>query len=561
MARYENSTERLRQLQGIVRQGQELGLELGEVEEKVGSAIENAKAGKTRIVMLGSVSDGKTSAVAGMTGTLQDSMKIDVAESSDELTVYHTDALGRDYEIVDTPGLFGTKEKETDGRRVRCSEITRKYISEAEAVIYVCDAVLPLKDSHKDILRLVLRDFGKLPATIFVINKMDEAGTDMTDDEDYKEHAAVKRATMEERLAGTLALSEEERSALRIVCIAADPKGRGMEHWLRHMDDYERRSHIALLRQEVERLTETADASELAREASMAVVRDVLAGIGESIDAVNRRMAPPLMQCREEIADMRSDCSILRQELNSSRGTMTERLNDLKQSVMSEIRHAETADQLVQVVEEHIGMEHGKVTCYMLNRNISQIMSECAEANNTSLERKEIEFESRFTAQNDILGNSLRESQKLLRDVKSKLDVVSHAYSLFSQTFRRTVGRAAKFETKAGRWIGNASVAVGVAMELYDWYEARQRNEKVAEMKQTLRESVNEIFSGIFRTFDSDERYYATFAPAYPEMLSMINSREEELRVMQRQSDSLSDYRERLRQWMECDMEDAEVVI
>ena len=44
-------------------------------------------------------------------------------------------------------------------------------------------------------------------------------------------------------------------------------------------------------------------------------------------------------------------------------------------------------------------------------------------------------------------------------------------------------------------------------------------------------------------------------------MLRMINSREEELRVMQRQSDSLSDYRERLRQWIECDMEDAEVVI
>jgi hypothetical protein len=88
----------------------------------------------------------------------------------------------------------------------------------------------------------------------------------------------------------------------------------------------------------------------------------------------------------------------------------------------------------VQVVEEQLGMEHGKVTCYILNRNISQIMSECAEANNTSLERKEIEFESRFQAQNDMLGNSLKESQKVLRDVKSKLEVVSHAYSVFSQT-------------------------------------------------------------------------------------------------------------------------------
>lgn len=566
MAQSENNIERLRQLQSIVEQGQELGLELSDVAEKIKSAIRSARAGKTRIVMLGSFSDGKTSAVAGMLGELHDSMKIDVAESSDEITVYQLsplpagEGLGEGLQFVDTPGLFGTKEKEIDGQQIRCSEITRRYISEAEVVVYVCDAVLPLKDSHKESLRLVLRDFKKLPVTIFVINKMDEAGTDMNDEEDYQEHAAVKRETLAQRLTDTLELSDEERDALRIVCIAADPKGRGLEYWLERKDDYERRSHIGLLRAEVERLIGSTTAVQLAEGSSMAVVRDVLMDIGENIDVVNRQMATPLMRCREEIADMRSDCSILRQELNSSRGTMTDRMNDLKQRVLSEIRHAESADQLVQVVEEQLGMEHGKVTCYILNRNISQIMSECAEANNTSLERKEIEFESRFQAQNDMLGNSLKESQKVLRDVKSKLEVVSHAYSVFSQTFRTTVGHAAKFETKAGRWIGNASVALGVAMELYDWYEAKQRNEKVAELQHTLRESVNEIFSGIFKMFDSDESYYKTFAPSYPEMLKLISTREEELQQMQQQSDNLAGYRNRIRQWMEHDIEDAEIV-
>ncbi|MBR4601204.1 MAG: dynamin family protein, partial [Prevotella sp.] len=264
MAQSENNIERLRQLKSIVEQGQELGLELSDVAEKINSAIRSAQAGKTRIVMLGSFSDGKTSAVAGMLGKLHDSMKIDVAESSDEITVYHLDSLGHDYEIVDTPGLFGTKEKEIDGQQVRCSEITRKYISEAEVVVYVCDAVLPLKDSHKESLRLVLRDFKKLPVTIFVINKMDEAGTDMTDEEDYQDHAAVKRETLAQRLTDTLELSDEERSALRIICIAADPKGRGLEYWMEHKDDYERRSHIGLLRAEVEQLIGSTSAVQLA---------------------------------------------------------------------------------------------------------------------------------------------------------------------------------------------------------------------------------------------------------------------------------------------------------
>ena len=178
MAQSENNIERLRQLQSIVEQGQELGLELSDVAEKIKSAIRSARAGKTRIVMLGSFSDGKTSAVAGMLGELHDSMKIDVAESSDEITVYQLsplpagEGLGEGLQFVDTPGLFGTKEKEIDGQQIRCSEITRRYISEAEVVVYVCDAVLPLKDSHKESLRLVLRDFKKLPVTIFVINRV-----------------------------------------------------------------------------------------------------------------------------------------------------------------------------------------------------------------------------------------------------------------------------------------------------------------------------------------------------------------------------------------------------
>ena len=42
-------------------------------------------------------------------------MKIDEDESSDELTIYHIESLGNNYEVVDTPCLFGTKEKEIDG--------------------------------------------------------------------------------------------------------------------------------------------------------------------------------------------------------------------------------------------------------------------------------------------------------------------------------------------------------------------------------------------------------------------------------------------------------------
>jgi hypothetical protein len=43
-------------------------------------------------------------------------------------------------------------------------------------------------------------------------------------------------------------------------------------------------------------------------------------------------------------------------------------------------------------------------------------------------------------------------------------------------------------------------------------------------------------------------------------MLKLIATREEELQQMQQQSDNLTGYRNQLRQWMEHDIEDAEIV-
>ena len=154
--------------------------------QKINDYINDQKNGTIKIVLLGSFSDGKTTAIAGLLGKLESNMKIDEDESSDELSVYHIDALGQQFEIVDTPGLFGTKEKQIDGVNVKFSEITEKYISEAHIIIYVCNSVNTLKDSHKEIIKKVLRDYNKLESTIFVINKMDDVA-DTNDEEEYKE--------------------------------------------------------------------------------------------------------------------------------------------------------------------------------------------------------------------------------------------------------------------------------------------------------------------------------------------------------------------------------------
>ena len=147
-----NVVKKFAMLEKLVKEGVKYGLDLQDILKKVDSVKSMLEDGIVRIVLLGSFSDGKTSAIAGLLGRLEDTMKIDQDESSDELKVYRPAGLKEGFEIVDTPGLFGTKEKELDGKNIKYSDITKKYLSEAHIVIYVCDAVNPLKDSHIPII-------------------------------------------------------------------------------------------------------------------------------------------------------------------------------------------------------------------------------------------------------------------------------------------------------------------------------------------------------------------------------------------------------------------------
>ncbi len=78
-------------------------------------------------------------------------------------------------------------------------DLTRRYISEAHLIFYVVDATNPLKESHSDIVKWVLRDLNKLSSTIFVINKMDEV-TSLTDQALFDEQAAIKKANLKGKL-------------------------------------------------------------------------------------------------------------------------------------------------------------------------------------------------------------------------------------------------------------------------------------------------------------------------------------------------------------------------
>ena len=548
---------KLTELLSILELGRNMELDLSEAIDKLSRIIKQLDDEVIRIVLLGSFSDGKTSAIAGLLGRLEDSMKIDQDESSDELTIYRPQGLKQGFEIVDTPGLFGTKEKEVNGKTLKYSEITEKYISEAHMVIYVCDAVTPLKESHGEIMRLVMRKFKKLEASIFVINKMDEAGVDMLDKVDYDRMRQTKIRNLTKRLQETIDLTPQEAEKLHIACIAADPKGKGLHYWFDNMDNYMKRSHIEALQECLRSVIEKMDTDELSGNASIAVLRDILIRVAKQIAAVDEPLTNALTKSKEQINEMEGDCRILKNELNQSKQIMTTRLNDLKSSILSAVNHS-TPDTIGDVVEECLGVEGKEITCYVLNRNINQILSECCETNNYSLNSRKVEFERKFNMQETLLKDALKHGGSFLKNMNISGEMVKAGRDLFAKSFKFKPWGAINMGKNLTKWAGRLSIVLAVGIELWEWFCAHKREKKFAEMKEELKSNINDVFAKLFKSFDTDEEYYKNFAPSYTNMVNMISERKKEISHIEKKMTDLKDFKERLKNWFGNDIEDVE---
>ncbi len=138
----ERNQKNLQKLLDFIHTGEKYGIHIEEsLKEKIRNAMENVADQKLKVALVGGFSEGKTSIAAAWIERLDESMKIAHQESSDAVKIYNID---NEMELVDTPGLFGFKEKITDSGKIeRYKDITKKYISEAHLILYALQPVKP----------------------------------------------------------------------------------------------------------------------------------------------------------------------------------------------------------------------------------------------------------------------------------------------------------------------------------------------------------------------------------------------------------------------------------
>ena len=540
--------EKLKGLKSILSEGVGMMPELKSYLNKIDSIINTLNDGEISVVLLGSFADGKTSVVAGLLGRLEDNMKIDVDESSDELTIYRPKDLKKGFKIVDTPGLFGTKHKAIDGENVKFSSITEKYISEAHIIIYVCDAVVPLKDSHVEILRRVMRTYHKLDNTIFVINKMDEAGYDLLDPEDFARGSEIKKNNIISRLRDRLNLTPDEEKRLHVVCIAADPKGKGLPHWFNKIDSYYERSHIKDLRNCINQVVDNADVDSLVESSYQTSVDDVVSSLSQAIEKTSKPIGKEITKIQERRGELEEDQKQLKNELILSKNELRDSLNTLKNDIIRDINGA-SIDTIGEILQSQIGVENDKVSFYVLNDKVNSLIERCCETNAKAVESNIQLLQEEFSRQNEMVDQLIAKGLGQLKNltvtgeqVKAIRDIVASSYK-FKPWGAINLG---KNITKWAGWIG-AGLSIGV--ELYSWYKKYRDGEKLEKMKFELANAINKTMADLFKSFESDESYFKNFAPSYLQMCQALKDRDKEVTQLQQRVKDLEKYKQRIDDW------------
>ncbi|GAA7749047.1 50S ribosome-binding GTPase [Helicobacter pylori] len=271
---------------------------------------------------MGGFSEGKTSIAAAWIDRLDESMKIAHQESSDAVKIYDID---NEMELVDTPGLFGFKAKEHDSGKIeRYKDITKKYISEAHLILYAFNPSNPIKESHKDDLNWLFRTLNLLARTIFVISRFDEEA-DIEDEEDYNKRFKIKKENVQNRLNDLISLSEKEKESLIIVAVATNPFDLGVEHCLKHKEEFQKLSHIQTLQDATQKkIKENGGKLTIIEEAKKSVIQDVIHMQMPIAKQAQQGIKREMEYLNKMIEKRRKDLQNLDKEISQARANLRE---------------------------------------------------------------------------------------------------------------------------------------------------------------------------------------------------------------------------------------------
>ncbi len=544
----DNAKKKIQELDGM-------GIDISESIKKIESAMRIVQNDKLSVVLVGAFSDGKTSVVAGWINEKLDNMKIATDESSDEILCYTPTTIPEGCQIVDTPGLFGDKVgTDEDGGQVLLSDITKKFISEANLILYVVTAKNPIKDSHKECIRWILKDLNKLSSTIFVINRMDDV-SDLTDEEDYSLQSKIKTENLRAKLL-ECGLNQSEANKVKVACISAAPNGQGIEIWNGHRAEYLRRSHLGTLETMTNSILRNSRES-LITKTGCDILNDELVKTIEMIGEQERLIAEIFLpEKKESLKRNKKDLEALHKRIVRSRKDMKDALKALKKKKINKIRAA-SMENFKDVMEDEIGILPGREG-YVLNEEINDIFVEYAEKySGWAMELGE-KFQAEYDKQNEAVESMLKKGAFGASNglkAASRISVGTFKKGIFAgRELLKNLGVVIKFKpwqvVKMATFLTKAlpiiSGVFDIVTNVVENIAEGERNRRFEKSKNDLKDGISATIDDVMQMLNSEDSYIDQFAPSYRILEDQIHQDEEDIKYQESLMKKFDDWNEEI---------------
>lgn len=531
--------ELLQKLEIFLQQGIQVGVPVDPaLSRKLQNAIANLTEEKLKVALIGGFSEGKTSiAAAWMERLDKSSMKISHQESSNEIKVYEVE---EDFVLIDTPGLFGFKEQENADTQAieKYKDITKKYVSEAHLMLYVMNPTNPIKESHQEDLAWLFRTLELLPRSIFVLSRFDEVA-DIEDEDDYQHNLHIKQENVTKRLSEILNLTEQERTSLSIVAVAANPFDLGVEHWLTNKDQFKTLSHIENLQiATTEKIQQNGGNTALIDEMRSSVIRDMLhKQLPIAIDNDEK--------ISKEVCKLESLYDRLKTELVKADREIENTIRSLNDFIIRYfsdlILQAKgcSLDTFTDFFEREVGDE-GIIVSMRLENEFNRQIQPIA----LNIEKMQFSFDIEVNQFNTTIKAFGKQgiNHVLKGNFINNKTVLGARDSIVSigKIFGKDFSNALKFKpwgaTKLAKGANGTLVVVGVALEVWDSYQQYQREQEFQKAINGMIQNFKELRQNIKDLVDHTqfrEQFFVDVKNRAKELEASLNASRESQTLFQ----------------------------
>lgn len=529
-----NELQILSKLKSFIEKGENLGVEIDKtVKLKLLNAMSEVEANKLKIALIGGFSEGKTSIAAAWLEKLdKSSMKISHQESSDEVKIYE---VGDDIELVDTPGLFGFKEKfNSDTKSMeKYKDITQKYVSEAHLVLYVMNSKNPIKESHKDDLNWLFRALNLLPRTVFVLSKFDDVA-DVEDEQSYNNEFIIKKDNVVNRLKDLINLNEQEISNLSVVAVAANPFDEGMEHWLEELEEFKKLSHISLLQSATtQKIQNNGGSNALGIETKKSIIQDVLYKQLPASQKLNEKINQEVDKLTEISRVINKNILSLQPKISDAKIALRDFIIEYFSDLILQAKGT-SLETFSRFYEKEIGSEGININTKIQNEFERQIGSVTFELQ---------KIETNFNAEIDSFNKTIKSYGKQGLNYLSKSKIINKDTVIATRDILVTgaktigvdIGKYLKFNpwgaTKFANGLGAVFALIGLALEVWDSYEQNKKEQEFQKAISEMIENFNKQRSEILNLINSED-FTSNFFLIYEELQHQLGQINEDILSM-----------------------------